>query len=252
MSTEYGDPQIAQDGEILRSTFGSELYGLALPDAASDHDIMGIYIPTAEQVLGFLPYREDYVWRTADPGQRSQDGDTDWISYSLAKYLRLATQGNPTMLMPLFAPEDMLLSINHYGRELRGRREDFLSQRVVHRFLGYMDGQIKRIKGQSKKHVPNRPELIERYGWDTKYGSHALRLCMQGLEIVQTGYLTLPMPEEDRQTCLAVKQGAYSQAAVLGWCEEYGGGFLVCGATQIVTSPRLTCGCGCATMVLTI
>ena len=46
--------------------------------------------------------------------------------------------------------------------------------------------------GQSKRNVPNRPELIEKYGWDVKYGSHALRLAYQGFEIASTGTLSLP------------------------------------------------------------
>jgi len=55
--------------------------------------------------------------------------------------------------------------------------------------------------------VPNRPELIEAYGWDVKYGSHALRLAHQGFEIANTGNLTLPMPDRERERVLAVKRG---------------------------------------------
>jgi hypothetical protein len=211
MPTEHGDAEIARAGEILRCTVGSELFGVALPDANSDHDEMAIYIPTMEQVLGFLPYRDDYVWRTAGEGQRSGDGDTDSISYSLKKYLSLAVKGNPTILLPLFAPDDKILHCTDAGRELRAMRSHFLSVHAVHRFLGYLSGQVQRIRGQTKKHVPNRPELIEKHGWDTKYGSHALRLGYQGLEIAVTGHLTLPMPPAEREHVLWVKQGKYTQ-----------------------------------------
>jgi hypothetical protein len=61
--------------------------------------------------------------------------------------------------------------------------------------------------GQSRRNVPNRPELIEAYGWDVKYGSHALRLAHQGFEIASTGNLTLPMPDRERERVLAVKRG---------------------------------------------
>ena len=55
--------------------------------------------------------------------------------------------------------------------------------------------------------MPNRPELIERYGWDVKYGSHALRLAYQGHEIASEGTLSLPMREPQRERVLAVKRG---------------------------------------------
>jgi len=50
----------------------------------------------------------------------------------------------------------------------------------------------------SKRNVPNRPELIEAYGWDVKHGSHALRLAHQGFEIASTGSLSLPLPDRER------------------------------------------------------
>ncbi|WP_204164568.1 hypothetical protein [Nocardioides daejeonensis] len=62
--------------------------------------------------------------------------------------------------------------------------------------------------------MPNRPELIAKYGWDVKYGSHALRLAHQGHEIAATGHLTLPLPYEHRQRVLAVKRGEVSKAEV--------------------------------------
>ena len=55
--------------------------------------------------------------------------------------------------------------------------------------------------------MPNRPELVARYGYDVKYASHALRLAYQGLEIARDGRLTLPMPEYERERVLRVKRG---------------------------------------------
>ena len=77
-----------------------------------------------------------------------------------------------------------------------------------------MRSQHARMLGTSRRNVPNRPELIERYGWDVKYGSHALRLAHQGLEIASTGHLTLPMPDRDRERVLAVKHGEVARDEV--------------------------------------
>jgi predicted nucleotidyltransferase len=203
---EYGDPDVALPNEILRSVVGSGVHGIAIP-GTDDHDEMGVYVEPPEQVLGIERVREDYVWRTRPEGVRSGHGDTDLILYSLRKYLRLAVQGNPTVLLPLFAPTADLLVLTPLGEELRAMRSAFLSRETVERFLGYMVSQHERMLGQSRRDVPNRPELVERFGWDVKYGSHALRLAYQGREIARTGALTLPMPAEERAHTLAVKRG---------------------------------------------
>lgn len=212
--TEYGDPTVAINGEILRSTVGSQLHGIAI-DGTDDHDEMAVYIEPPEYVLGFLNERGDYVWRSQPEGARSGPGDTDLVSYSLKKYLGLAYKGNPTALLPLFAPEEFLITCNEHGYAMRALRHSFLSKQAVERFLGYMESQRQRMLGQSKRHVPNRPELIEKYGFDVKYASHAVRLAEQALEIATYGTLTLPMPEVTRQEVISVKRGEVPQAYVL-------------------------------------
>ena len=203
---EYGDPAVAFGGEILRSVVGSGVHGIAI-EGTDDHAEMGVYIEPASYVLGVARNREDYVWRTQPEGVRSGHGDTDLILYSLRKYLRLAIKGNPTVMLPLFAPPESLIVLTPLGEELRALRAALMSGQAVERFLGYMHSQHERMLGQSKRNVPNRPELIEKYGWDVKYGSHALRLAYQGLEIAETGVLTLPLPAGQRERVLAVKRG---------------------------------------------
>jgi hypothetical protein len=205
--TEYGDPEVAYAGEILRSTVGSGVHGIAIA-GTDDHDEMGVYIEPEHYVLGLRSYREDYTARTQPEGARSGHGDTDLILYGLRKYLRLAIKGNPTALLPLYAPESDLIVITDLGEELRSMRELFLSQQAVERFLGYMHSQHERMLGQGKRNrVPNRPELIEAYGWDVKYGSHALRLAYQGYEIATQGFLSLPLRADVRDRVLSVKRG---------------------------------------------
>jgi len=212
MGTEYGDRGAALAGEILRTVVGSGVHGIAIP-GTDDHDEMGVYIEPPEVVLGIGRSRDSYVWRTQPEGHRSGHGDTDLVMYPLARYLSLAIKGNPTVLVPLFAHERDILRITPLGRELREMRSEFLSQAAVERFLGYMHSQHERMMGGGKRNrVPNRPELVERHGWDVKYGSHSLRLALQGLEIAERGTLTLPMPDAER--VLAVKRGERSREDV--------------------------------------
>ncbi|MEQ7006861.1 nucleotidyltransferase domain-containing protein [Actinopolymorpha sp. B17G11] len=205
-NVDYGDRGVALPNEILRSVVGSGVHGIAI-EGTDDHDEMGVYIEPPEWVLGVERHREDYIWRTQPEGVRSGHGDTDLVLYSLRKYLRLAIKGNPTVMLPLFAPEESLVVVTPLGEELRSLRTAFMSRLAVERFLGYMRSQHERMLGQSKRNVPNRPELIEKYGWDVKYGSHALRLAYQGFEIASTGSLSLPLPDRERARVLAVKRG---------------------------------------------
>ena len=74
------------------------------------------------------------------------------------------------------------------------------------------------MHGRGKQNrVPNRPELIERYGWDVKYGSHALRLAFQAQQLIEEAQLTLPMPYGLREVVLQVKTGFYSRDEVAVW-----------------------------------
>lgn len=208
--TQHGNRDIAMSGEILRTVVGSGVHGIAIP-GTDDHDEMGVYVEPPEHVIGMHDPADHYVYRTQPEGARSGPGDTDLVMYSLRKYLRLATKGNPTALLSLFAPEDSVLTTTQLGNELRGMGSVFLSQQAVHRFLGYLDSQRGRLLGITSGHTPNRPELIERYGYDVKYASHALRLAYQGLEIARDGHLSLPMPETEREHVLRVKRGEVSE-----------------------------------------
>lgn len=216
-NVEYGNREFLQ-GEILRSVVGSGLHGIAI-EGTDDHDEMGVYIEPPHILLGISryhpEYRQDYTWRTQPEGGRSGPGDIDLVVYALPKYLRLAMKGNPTALLPLFAPEESILIETSLGHSLRENRDWFLSAEAVERFLGYMQAQHERMMGGGKRNrVPDRPELVERYGWDVKYGSHALRLAHQGREIAVDGALTLPLKPDIREHVLSVKRGEISREDV--------------------------------------
>lgn len=213
--TEHGDAAVAKAGEILRTEVGSGLHGIAV-EGTADHDEMGVYIEPPECVIGLRPPMDHYVFRTRPEGHRSGPGDTDLVMYSLRKYLKLATEGNPTVLLPLFAPQSSVYAVTEAGRELRESATAFLSRTALRRFIGYMDGQGDRMLGIGRRSdVPNRPELVERHGYDVKFASHALRLAYQGLEIAEHARLTLPMPPSEREHVRAVKSGRYDQETVL-------------------------------------
>ena len=213
-NVEYGDLNLAHENEILHTVVGSGVHGIAIP-GTDDFDEMSVFIEPVGHVIGTAEPMDIVTYRTKPEGERSEPGDVDLSMYSLRKYLRLAAVGNPTALLPLWCPREDVIHMNATGADLRKLRHAFMSKQSVERFLGYMYSQHEAMMGRGKRNrVPNRPELIERYGWDVKYGAHALRLAYQGRDICLTGELPLPLPEDQRQRVLDVKRGKVPQQQV--------------------------------------
>lgn len=197
--------RIAEDGIVLRAVVGSTVHGLGVANQ-DDRDEMGVCIEPPDCVVGLNQF-EQWVYRTQPEGVRSRPGDLDLTIYSLRKYVRLAEQGNPSILLLMWVPDKHVITINAVGRMLRDKRDLFVSRQAGHRFLGYLTAQKQRLLGERGQKNVQRPELVEAYGYDTKYAGHMLRLGYQGIEFLQYGTLTLPMAEPIRQSILDVREG---------------------------------------------
>lgn len=203
---ESGDKESALAHEFYRVVTGSQLNGMHLEN--SDRDEMGIYFENPDQLIGLTPTEEQYSVRSVPQGERSKSGDTDLTVYSLRKYMGLALQGNPSILAPLFAPVNLVLKSSSFSNELVTLAPKIISAKTGWRHLGYLEGQRERmVGGGQQRRVPNRPELIAEYGYDVKYASHALRLGLQGIELMKTGRLWLPMTRENLERTMKVKLG---------------------------------------------
>ncbi|MDA0564120.1 nucleotidyltransferase domain-containing protein [Streptomonospora sp. S1-112] len=204
--------RIAEQGTILRCQVGSGLHGITV-GAQHDRDEMGVCVEPPEYVIGPRSF-EQYVHRTRPEGERSRPGDLDLTVYSLRKWLRLALEGNPTVLLPLFAPEHELVAVTGLGRELRASADRVVSRRAGQRALGYLTAQRDQLLGRRGGRT-NRPELAEVHGFDTKYAYHMVRLGVQGVELMETGRVTLPMPEPWGSWLRALRRGAHTRDEAL-------------------------------------
>jgi len=203
---------------ILRAVVGSTIHGTNVAQQ-DDRDEMAIAIEPIEYVVG-LRHWETTVERTQPEGVKSGPGDLDLVIHSLRKYCRLAARGNPTMLLPLFVPEHGIIYITDIGRELIARRSMFLSVECGKAFLGYMKAQKSRLEGTQGGRHGTRPELVEKYGFDTKYAGHVIRLGFQGMELMTTGHLSLPMQKDHCDDVLAIRTGKWNLDRVLNLAGE--------------------------------
>lgn len=198
---------------ILRAVVGSTVHGTSVSQQ-DDRDEMAIAIEPMEYVIG-LRHWETTVQRTQPEGVKSGPGDLDLVIHSLRKYCRLAARGNPTMQLPLWVPESAIVSVNQLGRELIAKRSMFLSRECGKAFLGYMIAQKNRLEGLQGGRHGSHPELVEKYGFDTKYAGHVIRLGYQGVELMTTGQLSLPMQREHREEVVAIRTGGMTLGDVL-------------------------------------
>lgn len=202
--------EMAERTTILRVPAGSNLHGLSIP-GTDDSDEVGVCIEDIGAAVGFSEF-EQYIYRTAAEREGkhdapSQHGDLDLTLFSLRKFLRLAMQGNPQILQCLFVPQSLWISGDARGSQLQELAPLIVSRNAGARYLGYLEAQRQRLLGERGQKKTNRPELEAKHGYDTKYAMHILRLGFQGVELMTTGRLTLPMPEKDRVFVYAVRCG---------------------------------------------
>jgi predicted nucleotidyltransferase len=212
---------VAEQGTILRAQVGSGVHGTSI-SGQDDRDEMGLCLEPARFVVGlakvpasltgpavgdFEQYQRHTVWdKPGGLANRSGAGDLDVVIYSARKWARLALAGNPTVLLLLFVPDAEVVYRDEVGAELVANAHRFASRLAAARYLGYLQSQKAAMTGQSGAHT-NRPELVAEHGYDTKFAMHALRLGVQGVELLTTGRITLPVPEPDLERLRAVRRG---------------------------------------------
>ncbi len=81
---------------------------------------------------------------------------------------------------------------------------------------------IKNAIGQVKNRISkfgNRKDLVEEFGFDLKFGSHCVRLLLEGKELLETGEIKFPLSYAD--LILEIKSGKYSLSELEEMIEYY-------------------------------
>jgi uncharacterized protein len=199
-------------GTILLVEVGSTAHGTGLP-GGEDNDEMGVVMEDPKSVLGLNETGLTTVMQRTQPeGSRSGPGDTDRTLHALRRFIRLAASGNPSILMAMWAP--VILATDE-GRDLQALGELFVGRHVIPRYRGYMQSQAERLLGvrggrHGRRGGGQRDELIDAFGFDTKYAMHCARLGFQGLELLRDRRLALPIQGEPADWLRAVRRGDVS------------------------------------------
>ena len=220
-----GSP-VPYPGEFLRVIIGSTVHGLHVK-GTDDLDLIGICIESAEEAIGLGKPFEQHTWRTQPEGHPSGPGDVDLSTYSLKKFLRLASNGNPTVLNVLFVGPESRHVDSELGDELRALTPQIVSREAAPRYRGYLQAQRERLLGiRGQKHTGRArrqqymvdPGSGDRY--DAKFAMHMVRLGCQGVELLTTGRISLPMQEPIRSRVLDIRLGKVPLDTCIEWTEH--------------------------------
>lgn len=197
---------------ILLAYAGSTAYGTTTE--TSDTDYRGICIPPESYHFGLDSF-ESY--------HSPEGAKFDMVVYSLKKYAQLALQNNPNVLEILFTDPRHFAIHSWLGQQLIDMRHEFLSKLFFQRTNGYARSQYYEMvqNGGKPNHGQGNPERMaarEKYGYDIKAGSHLIRLVYEGIEVLETGNLTVYRPE--RELLTDIKRGRYTFDEVMEMYKE--------------------------------
>ncbi len=131
------------DRTVLLVRHGSHAYGTSTPE--SDEDFKGIAIPPKEYFLG-----------SQHRFEQAELHEPDAVIYDLRKFFTLAADCNPNIIEVLHTDPSDHCIVDPIGETILAHKDDFLSKRIKHTFMGYSISQLKRIKTH-KKWIMNPP-----------------------------------------------------------------------------------------------
>lgn len=184
---------------------GSESHGTHVPktdpNSVDDRDIMGVVIPPISYYLGLDEWEHS----------TSFIGEWDVVLYRFEKFVRLLIKQNPNVLSLLYLEPEDYLYLSSIGKNIIENRNLFVSKQAYYSFAGYAHGQLKKMTSFTKQGYmgAKRAELVEKYGFDCKNGSHLIRLLKMCVEYLQTGKLQVRRTT-DAQTLIDIKTGKWS------------------------------------------
>ena len=133
---------------------GSYAYGVE--SDTSDVDLYGyailpkkMYIPYffQKRVFGFDRVEKfEQFSKGHIPHPFERGVEVDVTIYNIAKFFRLATDCNPTIIDILFAPQDCIEIMSTIGEYVRSERRIFLTKKCYYTFKGYAFSQLNKAK----------------------------------------------------------------------------------------------------------
>ena len=221
-------PSFLIDNTHYLCTMGSHAYGIGSEN--SDIDIYGFCIPPKRIVF---PHTVGVIQGFGNQGERFEQwqehhikdefNDYDITVYNIVKFFKLCMDNNPNMIDSLFVPENCMRHMTQVGKMVRDNRLKFLHKGSYHKFSGYaysqknkmMNRDVEKLKLKNEDELTPREKSVLKYGYDTKFAYHTVRLLNESEQILTTKDLDLA---RDKELLKYIKDGGWSYDKI---CEYF-------------------------------
>ena len=220
-------PSWLSSNTVYLTIMGSTAYGVADTSEGKepDFDIYGVCIPPKEilfphltgEVWGFGKYKEgmpkNYFRQWQQPHIMDADAmggkgrEYDFQIYSIVQFVQLCSECNPNIIDSLFTHETDVLHITQIGQLLLDNRHKFLHQGMYYKFKGYAYQQVKKMATKDAQPGSKRAVLIEKYGFDTKFAYHVVRLLDECEQLLRDGDMDL---KKNNEQLKAIRRGEWT------------------------------------------
>lgn len=186
-------PFDVQEYALYSVVSGSNAYGTNVE--GSDVDERGVVVPPKKYFYGMANF------------EQVENQTKDVCYYALKKFFSLAYKNNVHALEMLWLNCEFVHFLKKPFDQVLNNREMFMSKQLGYSFGGYAYQQLK-ILNVKTKNKTGRINLVEKYGYDTKFAAHVVRLYRSGAGALETGELKVFRP--DREELKAIRAGAMS------------------------------------------
>lgn len=205
---------------LLLGQVGSKAYGTNTE--SSDDDFMAVVLAPLSCYTGLDKWENDGSFELKKENGNGEDA----IAYELHKFSRLCLQFNPNVI-PLLYLSDYIM-VHPAGQTILDNKDAFISLRCYDTFIGYAKSQMSNVrKGITGKYGSKRKALIEKYGFDTKFAAHTIRLLRMVGEFFYTGHIQVNRTEIDADELLSIRRGEWTEdeffleaEKIMKWVED--------------------------------
>lgn len=183
---------------LFAKVWGSRSHNTEKED--SDWDFSGVYMVDTRDFLGMTKVEETLA--------KEGDEKPDFAFHEVGKFCNLLLVGNPGILEMLYT--EKMCTTSPEWLALKANRQLFLSKSAVNQYVGYAEGQLKRLRNGNCLHTKG-------CGYNEKWAYHLSRLLFDAERIVfspASGPIVWKEDGPERDYLMNIRHGNVSREEV--------------------------------------
>ena len=213
-------PSWLPDSIILEARVGSYSYGCQ-ENNSSDIDVSGICVPPKEiiypHLTGYIPGFGTHPQKFDQYQRHHIKNKYDVTIFNIVKFFHLCMNNNPNIVDILYSDPKCITAITDSGIHLIKNKHLFLSKVCWRTFRGYARSQLRKIKKETLPTGIKRLETVEKFGFDTKFAYHIVRLALECEQILSTGDLIL---DKDKDIYIEIRNGRWTKQRIFDFFHQ--------------------------------